>query len=371
MLQKGSAPCITLSISREVWCHTGTHTQRSTSNSRREIIVSTADLESPGMDRGLILLVAALMIYVAPGVHGTFHLSFANNTQVNISRSGCGVTKLCVETPDDCDPMGSTDCLFASLDTGSLMPPNGTDLAVQLRGDSAGYIALGLTVNPNEGTTMVFICAQNSSDNTFFFRTMQRNNSGDMALSPTERIVRDIRGSVNGTVIKCEFTIPNLNATSTRSSQDTTFTVLVGSGSVNAGNIGAFNVTLNAGSLNLADPASNIPTTTMSTTPMSTTTMSTTPMSTTTMSTTPMSTTTMSTTPMSTTTMSTTPMSTTTMSTTPMSTTPMSTTAMSTTAMSSNAITTGANTTAGSGAFQPHAVLVLLSVLTGSVMLRT
>lgn len=35
-----------------------------------------------GMERGLILLVAALMVYVAPDVQGTSHLSFSNNTEV-------------------------------------------------------------------------------------------------------------------------------------------------------------------------------------------------------------------------------------------------------------------------------------------------
>ncbi|XP_071397227.1 putative ferric-chelate reductase 1 [Centroberyx affinis] len=309
MLQKGSAPCITLSISGEVRCHTDTHTHRGAqATPEGKSSVSTADLESPGMDRGLILLVAALMIYTAPGVHGTFHLSFANNIQVNISRSGCGMTKLCVETPDDCDPMANTTCLFASFDTGNSMAPNGTDLAVQLRGDSTGFIALGLTPSSNMDITMVFICAQNISDSRFFFRTTQRNNSGDMALSPTERIVRDIRGSVNGSVIQCEFTIPNLNATSTRS-PDTTFAVQVGSGTINGGNFGTFSVTLDAGTLNLADPASTIP--------------------------------------------------------------PTAAPGNATTPMSGNVTTIGANTTAGSGAFQPHAVLVLLSVLTGSVMLRT
>lgn len=39
-----------------------------------------------------------------------------------------------------------------------------------------------------QGSTMLFLCAQNSSDNgTFFFRTMKRNNTDDM-LMPTETV---------------------------------------------------------------------------------------------------------------------------------------------------------------------------------------
>ncbi|XP_022614006.1 putative ferric-chelate reductase 1 [Seriola dumerili] len=209
------------------------------------------------MERGLILLAAALMVFVAPGVQGTAHLSFATNRTVNITRDGCGSTKLCVETPDDCDPAGNGTCLFGAVNTSTPMAPNGTDLSIQLRGNSQGYVALGLTANASVGTTMLFICAQNSSNNgTFFFRTMQRNNT-DNELSPTETIVREIRGSVEGDVIRCEFDVPGVNATSTRTSHAITFSILLGSGTVNGGVIGAFNSTLNSGPLNITNPASN------------------------------------------------------------------------------------------------------------------
>ncbi|XP_054479397.1 putative ferric-chelate reductase 1 isoform X1 [Anoplopoma fimbria] len=213
------------------------------------------------MERGLILLVAALVVYVSPSVDGTAHLSFSNDTQVNITRTGCGVNKLCVETPKDCDPTGKSSCLFASVVTSDPMPPNGTELSIELRGDSSGYIALGLTANATEGTTMLFICAQNNSDSgRFFFRTMQRNNTDD-ALTATETTVKEIRGMVNGSVIKCEFKVPNVNASNTRSSHAITFSVLLGTGPV-VGNVpGKFNVSLDSGPLALSNPASNIPTT--------------------------------------------------------------------------------------------------------------
>ncbi|XP_042352920.1 putative ferric-chelate reductase 1 [Plectropomus leopardus] len=212
------------------------------------------------MERGLmILLVAVLMVYLSPGVKGTSHLSFSNDT-VNVTRLGCGNTKLCVSTPDDCDPAGNKSCLFAAVVANNTMAPNGTELAFELRGDSAGYVALGLTVNASEGTTMLFICAQNSSDNeSFFFRTMDRNNSNN-ELTPTETRVKGITGMVNGSVIKCEFIVPKVNASNTRSSHDTTFSILLGTGNVTGNAIGPFNTSLNSGPLNLADPASNVPT---------------------------------------------------------------------------------------------------------------
>lgn len=62
--------------------------------------------------------------------------------QVNITRDGCGTSKLCVEIPADCDPTGNSTCLFGSAE--SLSSTNAT---FELRGNSTGYIALGLTAN--------------------------------------------------------------------------------------------------------------------------------------------------------------------------------------------------------------------------------
>ncbi|XP_029309886.1 uncharacterized protein LOC115022915 [Cottoperca gobio] len=264
------------------------------------------------MSRGLILLVAALVVYVSPDVQGTAHLSFSNNTEVNITRDGCGDTKLCVATPDGCDPAGNTNCLFTSVTTSS-QAPSGTELSVELRGNSTGYIALGLTLNATEGTTMLFICAQNNG--SFLFRTRQNNNT-DNELTPTERIVREIRGVVNGSVIKCEFDIPNVT--------DTTLSVLLGVGSLNGSVFGAFD-NRNSGLLNLTQPVSNVPTTAAPTTAAPTTAAPTTAAPT--------------------------------------------TAANTTMAANTTATTMGTTTPNDSGAVQPHAVL-LLSVLALCVMLR-
>lgn len=206
------------------------------------------------MERGLILLAAALMINVAPAVQGTSHLSFANNTQVNITRDGCGVTKLCVETPDACDPAANTSCLFVSLMTSAMMAPNGTKVAVELSGESMGYIALGLTADPTMGITLLFVCGH--TNGSFTFQTANRNNTDSM-VSPAETMVQEIQGKVEGNRIMCEFCIPNVNASQTRTT-DTTFSVLLGTGVLTGGNVGAFTVSRDSGPLNIADPASNV-----------------------------------------------------------------------------------------------------------------
>ncbi|KAM3603649.1 uncharacterized protein V6R79_000070 [Siganus canaliculatus] len=217
------------------------------------------------MEQTLTVLVAAVIVCLAPGIQGTSHLSFANNTEVNITRDGCGSTKLCLETPTDCDPAGNSSCLFASLMASTPMAPNGTELMVELRGDSMGYIALGLTANASEGATMLFICAQDNG--TFFFRTMDKNNT-DMTLMGNERRVTEIRGVVNDNVIHCEFNIPAVNATASRTTESTTFTVLLGTGPTTGNMTGAFSANLTEVDVNVADPASTATTTMAPTTIM-------------------------------------------------------------------------------------------------------
>ncbi|XP_029971114.1 putative ferric-chelate reductase 1 [Salarias fasciatus] len=214
------------------------------------------------MQRGLIVLAAAVVALLAPGVRGTDHLSFDNSTQVNITRDGCGATKVCVEEPAACDPAGNSSCLFASVTASAPAAPNGTDLAVELSGRSAGYIAMGLTANASQGTALIFICARNNQNNgSFFFRTMLRNNT-DSTLSAVETIVTGIRSSVDGDLIQCEFTVPGVNATSTRTTDATTFAILIGTGTTSGTEVGALMVNRTSSPVDVSNPsgASTTPT---------------------------------------------------------------------------------------------------------------
>ncbi|XP_075954497.1 uncharacterized protein LOC142956671 [Anarhichas minor] len=255
-------------------------------------------------------------------------------------------------------------------------------LSIELRGDSSGYIALGLTANASEGTTMLFICAQNSLTNgSFFFRTMTMNNT-DRTLSGNEELVSDIRGMVNGTVIKCEFNITSVNATRTRSSPVTTASILLGSGTTTGTTIGTFELALDSGPLNLADLVSNTtaaPTSNTTAAPTSNTTAA--PTSNTTAA--PTSNTTAAPTVSTTAAPTVSTTAAPTVSTTAAPT--VSTTAAPTVSVTAaptvivtaapTVIVTAAPTVSttmpnSGGAVQPHAVLLLLSVLSLAVMLR-
>lgn len=128
----------------------------------------------------------------------------------------------------------------------------------QLSGNSTGYIALGLTANATQGTTALYICAQNSSNNaSFVFAARQRNNINN-TLSTFNATVTKIRGQVVNGTIQCEFSVPNLNATNTRSADSTTYVVILGSGTLNGNDFGTFTISKTTDPLNLANPSANV-----------------------------------------------------------------------------------------------------------------
>ncbi|XP_054623429.1 uncharacterized protein LOC129176927 [Dunckerocampus dactyliophorus] len=185
------------------------------------------------MKSGLILLVAACVALALPTAQGTAHLSFSNDTEVTVTRNGCGETILCLEIPDDCEPDGNATCLFASFNATASMEPNSFDLYVSLSGMSMGYIALALTQKENVGMSMLFVCGINSTNNTFFFTTLDKDNNNG-SLTANERNTTDIRGTVNGSLIQCNFIIPNVNTTNEGETLDgTTAIVMLGNGTVN------------------------------------------------------------------------------------------------------------------------------------------
>lgn len=69
--------------------------------------------------------------------------------QVDISRDGCGESKLCVAEPENCDPAENNMCFLATFDTDS-RPPNGTALVTELSGYSMDFVALGLKPNSSQ-----------------------------------------------------------------------------------------------------------------------------------------------------------------------------------------------------------------------------
>ncbi|CAL8366168.1 unnamed protein product [Boreogadus saida] len=216
----------------------------------------------------LFVLVSMVIVCLAPGIHGNGHLSFSNipGLQVNITRAGCGVTRVCVDQLVNCNSSMEGSCLFASLEVTSRTAPNGSVLDITMQGTAMAneYIAIGL--KPTTGTTLVFVCGrQNEIRFRFFTRDLNSSNS---MLEPSETITTQILGNITGDLIQCQFTVPNVNATEARSA-DNTFAIQLARGALGAGPtgpVGTFNASRTTEPLNLGDPSSTVPTTAAPTT---------------------------------------------------------------------------------------------------------
>ncbi|XP_061879124.1 uncharacterized protein LOC133631098 [Entelurus aequoreus] len=134
---------------------------------------------------------------------------------LDINREECGMEKICLESPDNCDPQMDNACLFTSVAAQTQGAGPAFNLFVELTGNG-GYIAMGLSENSSVGISTLYLCGINgSNENSFFFLTLDRNNS-DMTTSLSTAEVDGLSYMVMNTSIQCTFTIPNANVALTR-----------------------------------------------------------------------------------------------------------------------------------------------------------
>ncbi|KAM4557131.1 putative ferric-chelate reductase 1 [Fundulus diaphanus] len=198
------------------------------------------------MARTMIQLLATMMVFLTLDFQPVL-------SQVNITRTGCGKTKFCLEDPESCNPASNATCLFGSLKPTALNVLKGIDVSFELSGNSTGYIAVGLTQNTTMGSTKLFICANNSG--TFLSATRTSNNTNSSEpLGMLMMNMTDIVNSTDGDHIKCTFNVAGLNATSSqnRAAADTTFFVSIGSGLLFNGQPGPFTSARMSGAIDLS-----------------------------------------------------------------------------------------------------------------------
>ncbi|XP_077472170.1 uncharacterized protein LOC144086199 [Stigmatopora argus] len=172
----------------------------------------------------------------------------------NITNADCGNTKLCIASPNNCNPQMDS-CLFSSLQT---MAANEIlNITVELDGDSTGssYIALGLTQSGMTESTNIYLCGRNGS--AFVFQRLVRNNS-DNSLRQSDQEVMDVCSFVNDSSIQCTFTIVNLNTSRMTRESSPMFSVAVGGGAIEGGVIGAFNPSFTSVPLDITNPMANV-----------------------------------------------------------------------------------------------------------------
>ncbi|XP_029687085.1 putative ferric-chelate reductase 1 [Takifugu rubripes] len=212
------------------------------------------------MERGRVLLFAALMIYTTCST-------------LKITRDGCGTTELCLASPDNCDPAGNDSCMFVSFEFVPPAPPNVSKVIFRLRGDSRFFITVGLTQNPSQGDTEFVTCLANSLmvGGVNYVREVlyvKRNNTDNSTKLDVSKTFESTQREVVGNILKCQFSWSGLNSSSTRGNNDLDFVVILGKGA--SGEFSPLSIDLTTGLLDLSNPRANIPTTTAPTSMVST-----------------------------------------------------------------------------------------------------
>ncbi|KAL7876674.1 hypothetical protein AOLI_G00116370 [Acnodon oligacanthus] len=190
------------------------------------------------------------------------------SSSINITRSGCGTSKLCFPT---CDPVAnSSTCYFAST------YQSNTTLNFELRGPSSGYVALGLASDPNVGATIVFVCANNNTNNGSLFLFLTASNTTSGLNQTTVNTVYTVLGAVsnqslNQSLIQCTFNSSSVltvtNTSTSKASANISYYVTIFSGTTSGSVLSLPTSQYYSGkALNLADPTSNTNTTSSSTT---------------------------------------------------------------------------------------------------------
>ncbi|KAK3546531.1 hypothetical protein QTP70_026525 [Hemibagrus guttatus] len=174
----------------------------------------------------------------------------STGSALNITRDGCGTSKLCVSNSSTCNLTGNSSCFFASSKLSNQA------FIFELSGTTSGYVALGLT---KQNSTYVFVCGNNNTGG-FFFQTATQN--GTALTSANVTTVYSVQGAVtqNQSVIQCTF-----NAST--EAADNSYFVSIFTGSTNGTQLGnPTQMFQSSSALNLSNPTSQ-PTTTTPTTP--------------------------------------------------------------------------------------------------------
>ncbi|XP_016119110.1 uncharacterized protein, partial [Sinocyclocheilus grahami] len=167
-----------------------------------KVNISTGKDTFTDMESKLMFLVVCVIGCAVSCIKADGHLSTPTNLTSNITGNECGKTKLCLDNPKGCDPSGSSQCFFTSVQI-NLTTLN---LKVELSGNSSGYIALaaGVTSSVVQGLNIIFVCGNNNG--RFFFRTATLLNN--TLLTTNVPNVNNIQGSIQPSLIQCVFSIP-------------------------------------------------------------------------------------------------------------------------------------------------------------------
>ncbi|XP_048832553.1 putative ferric-chelate reductase 1 [Brienomyrus brachyistius] len=142
---------------------------------------------------------SSVVIYNAEPLQNT---NATTPSLLTISSNGCGISKVCMSQPGNCNPANSSSCYFMSV----VMSSNSSDLHMEISGPSDGYIAIGFYYDLLMGNDDIYICIYNQGQ-------VQVQRAHSTGMTTPDIISQNISGisvSYANGVISCSFTSHDL-----------------------------------------------------------------------------------------------------------------------------------------------------------------
>nr|XP_020504491.1 putative ferric-chelate reductase 1 [Labrus bergylta] len=165
----------------------------------------------------------------------------------SFNRSGCGSEKLCAAEPSTCDPSATGSCFFLGA-----RRSGGQNFELELSGESSGYVAAVLSPDTSlGGNDTTYVCANNNGNVKFFGANL---NNGQ--LTETTVNANNVKGSINGNIIRCTFDA-TVSTTQQRAST-VTLGILTGSFDSTSGAVGTPSTQLRSNPVDLGNPNATV-----------------------------------------------------------------------------------------------------------------
>ncbi|XP_026181871.1 putative ferric-chelate reductase 1 isoform X2 [Mastacembelus armatus] len=166
-----------------------------------------------------------------PTTSTTTPTTTTTGSKSNISSAGCGVDKVCLRNPSNCDPSVSTGCFFMS----ARMSPSRTSIRYEMTGPSNGYVSFGFSDDKSMGNDDIYICGIGSDGVVFLKHAFSTGEVTPQTIALGS--VLNMTTSVQGTVISCSFTSMNTISTQRTTGFNNTYYIMFAYGPISNGQI--------------------------------------------------------------------------------------------------------------------------------------
>ncbi|XP_029979757.1 putative ferric-chelate reductase 1 [Sphaeramia orbicularis] len=142
-----------------------------------------------------------------------------------ISSSSCGVSKVCLSQPSNCDPAVDTNCYFMSA---TVLTSSDAAVHYEICGPSDGYVSVGFSDDQIMGNDDIYICGLDHMGGVQLQHAFSTGRTTPQTLPLGH--VSNVSTSVQDRLISCSFTSMNAISTQRTSASNTSYYIMFAHG---------------------------------------------------------------------------------------------------------------------------------------------